>query len=792
MTPQPPAISITAELREHASALRALAADLLRSPDRAEDAVQETMLRAWRSPPRQQRGMLPWLSTVLRRVASNERRSDARRRTREATAASLATSTAGVPANPTSGANDAIHRVTMALQSLDEPYRGVLTQRYFTGLSPTEIASRSNAPVATIKSQLQRGLARIRQQLDADRGEGGNWRAGLTAALGLRLVRKSAPALLLPAVGKWIAGIAVAASVTFATWWLLQDRSATPIAETEVAVPQLATARIVGHGDYAADRAPQSVRTPAATAAPKIELGHDYTFAVECLTVDAHGIPVDAALAIGLEGTAMNTGLDERIGAGRRRLTFSASTPRVRVRLGAQFRGVGKSLLELDLSAGVTLERTFLVEDAESGRPCSVGQQAATANCTICHIRDAGSPSVFDVRGFAEPGMHPSSLLVETLPDTVEIAPGPSLKIIAPRDGGSQNGLGQDSENELPRLRGIVRGVHGEPVPFARVVWGRAGNMPTKSIRAEKDGTFALERIWTGDLDVRAGGGKHGIASQRMLVHEQTDAHIEFTLDPQQSLAGTVLLSEGASPELWRVQWHAHDRSWADGVRIGPDGAFRLANLPDASGELLLWTASSRLPVGRMPTVATGTDVCFDLRKQELPTGKLTVAVVLPGANSEPADSPPAPGTAASNGVDVFVTHEESGRCAQMSGGGGVFAIAQLGPGFYRVVALTAGGAPMNLGRHWCDGRSTLDLGTRTLPANGQLQLPDGVVANAEDVEIFVQRANTDVRLRTPQAWSNLPLPPGDFLLVRRGLDKPTVVRFAIEADARTDLTTWR
>src|SRR5688572_24807400 len=75
-------------LRQHGASIRALAAALLRDPDDAEDAVQDTWLLAMERPPSQPGPLGGWLHTVLRTAAAKLKRSRHRRAERERFAAS--------------------------------------------------------------------------------------------------------------------------------------------------------------------------------------------------------------------------------------------------------------------------------------------------------------------------------------------------------------------------------------------------------------------------------------------------------------------------------------------------------------------------------------------------------------------------------------------------------------------------------------------------------------------------------------------------------------------------------
>jgi RNA polymerase sigma-70 factor (ECF subfamily) len=61
-------------------------------------------------------------------------------------------------------------RLRQAVASLDEPYREIVALRFFAERSLAEIAETTDRPLGTVKTQLHRGLARLRRALDeADR-----------------------------------------------------------------------------------------------------------------------------------------------------------------------------------------------------------------------------------------------------------------------------------------------------------------------------------------------------------------------------------------------------------------------------------------------------------------------------------------------------------------------------------------------------------------------------------------------------------------------------------------------
>ena len=164
--------------RESASIVRACHRILGNLHD-AEDAAQEAFVTAFRSLP-SWRGDGPfgaWLTRIAVRIALREA---GRRRAvawldpsvtspdvgKDAVAAPSGPSSTGAPpwSDPAVQALRA-ERATdlrVAVATLPEPYREVVTLRFFGDLSLEEIARVTERPLGTIKTQLRRGLLRMR------------------------------------------------------------------------------------------------------------------------------------------------------------------------------------------------------------------------------------------------------------------------------------------------------------------------------------------------------------------------------------------------------------------------------------------------------------------------------------------------------------------------------------------------------------------------------------------------------------------------------------------------------
>lgn len=153
---------------EHARALLAYAVRLTDGDrGRAEDIVQETLLRAWRNLDRldeDSRPVRPWLFTVAQHLAVDAGRAR-RARPAEVGDAGLA-SVAGL--DQVDGALDRI-LITDALESLSAEHRAVIVETYFHGRTVAETAVRLGIPQGTVKSRCYYALRALKLAL-AERG----------------------------------------------------------------------------------------------------------------------------------------------------------------------------------------------------------------------------------------------------------------------------------------------------------------------------------------------------------------------------------------------------------------------------------------------------------------------------------------------------------------------------------------------------------------------------------------------------------------------------------------------
>ncbi len=154
---------------DHASVLLAFATRLTSGDvQRAEDAVQETLVRAWRHPEAFEAGRgspRAWLMTVLRHVVVDTVRAR-NARPREV---------GGEHVERLAGWKDDIEEavqswtVAEALASLTPDHRAVLVETYYRGKSVAEAAAELGVPPGTVKSRTFYALRALRLAL-SERG----------------------------------------------------------------------------------------------------------------------------------------------------------------------------------------------------------------------------------------------------------------------------------------------------------------------------------------------------------------------------------------------------------------------------------------------------------------------------------------------------------------------------------------------------------------------------------------------------------------------------------------------
>jgi RNA polymerase sigma factor (sigma-70 family) len=284
------------DLLAHSGWARGLAVALLGGQGEADDLVQDTWIAALSHPPAAFGSPRPWLARVMRNLAHNRWRKEARRSRRELEAARP-------EASP--GSDELAHELEMhralaeALAQLDEPLRRTVVRRYFHGLSSAEIARSEGVPESTVRNRLKRALDALRARLDRAYGEREAW----CALLAPLAVPHGVPAGLTSAITaasawKILAAVGVAGAALLWTlevgWRQHEDRaplvSTAPIAglstsdEGQVVPPPAAATRV-------------SAASSTVAEAPALASGTSEEAAaiLEARAVDPDGAPIAGA-----------------------------------------------------------------------------------------------------------------------------------------------------------------------------------------------------------------------------------------------------------------------------------------------------------------------------------------------------------------------------------------------------------------------------------------------------------------------------------------------------------------
>jgi RNA polymerase sigma-70 factor (ECF subfamily) len=169
MTPAAlPSPTMKAELLAAIPSLRAFAMSLSGNMDRADDLVQETLVKAWTNLGSFTEGtnMSAWLFTILRNLFYSEYR----KRRREV-ADSDGRIAGRLSSTPTQGSHMDFLDFSEALQQLSADQREALILVGASGMSYEEAADICGCAIGTMKSRVNRARNRLAQLLAIDPGD---------------------------------------------------------------------------------------------------------------------------------------------------------------------------------------------------------------------------------------------------------------------------------------------------------------------------------------------------------------------------------------------------------------------------------------------------------------------------------------------------------------------------------------------------------------------------------------------------------------------------------------------
>ncbi|MBI5435452.1 MAG: sigma-70 family RNA polymerase sigma factor, partial [Planctomycetes bacterium] len=224
-------------LLAHSSFVHALASRLVFDRADAEDIAQETWVSYLRSRPDTTRPLKGWFRRVVQNHALQHRRGSGRRDAREQAVARPE----GVPSTDEIVERETARRsVIESLVVLREPYRTTILLRFYEDLSPAEVAERLGVPLETVRTRLKRGLALLRERLDARSGGREQWTLALLPLAAPRGASfEVSRQLARGADGAWRAKLAALLGVVlvalFFGRWVLDDTGAVDAARADSA-----------------------------------------------------------------------------------------------------------------------------------------------------------------------------------------------------------------------------------------------------------------------------------------------------------------------------------------------------------------------------------------------------------------------------------------------------------------------------------------------------------------------------------------------------------------------------
>jgi RNA polymerase sigma-70 factor, ECF subfamily len=144
--------------------LRFFALSLTRAPDRADDLVQETLIKGWAAADRFQPGtsLRAWLFTIMRNTYYSDYRKQHReyRDSRESAVEPMA--------NPEQGGHLDLEDLKVALETLPPDQREAILLVGASGVSYEEAAEICGCAIGTIKSRVNRARHKLMARLSVD------------------------------------------------------------------------------------------------------------------------------------------------------------------------------------------------------------------------------------------------------------------------------------------------------------------------------------------------------------------------------------------------------------------------------------------------------------------------------------------------------------------------------------------------------------------------------------------------------------------------------------------------
>lgn len=223
--PGPPSDDLR-ELLAHDGWIRRLCARLVSDPASADDLAQDAYLAAVElGPLRSVRSLRAWLASVVRNRWRDQRRSAQRRERRERTVARPEAMAGG---DELSAEVELRRRLAEALLTLEEPLRRALVLRFFKDCTLEELARREQISLSSAHGRVERGLARLRSELDRSHGGRRAAWAALATRVASSAVAPTTEVILMGVTWKLLAAATAIALVSLLGWRVHRSLRASP------------------------------------------------------------------------------------------------------------------------------------------------------------------------------------------------------------------------------------------------------------------------------------------------------------------------------------------------------------------------------------------------------------------------------------------------------------------------------------------------------------------------------------------------------------------------------------
>jgi RNA polymerase sigma factor (sigma-70 family) len=155
-------IAVREMYREYGRLVYTVALRTLGRDDLAEEATQQTFVKAWQAADRidVERDPAPWLATIAKRVAIDIYRREARRRA-SALDDVAPDDNALVSLPPELDTLDAVWRVRRAIDELPSEEAVIVRMQHLDGMTHTDISEKLGIPLGTVKSRSHRAHQKL-------------------------------------------------------------------------------------------------------------------------------------------------------------------------------------------------------------------------------------------------------------------------------------------------------------------------------------------------------------------------------------------------------------------------------------------------------------------------------------------------------------------------------------------------------------------------------------------------------------------------------------------------------